>query len=142
MIKHLPAELRPVIQFAYITGWRIASEVLPLEWRQIDFDANEIRLAGTTKNRERRVFPMTVELRKLLKTQHAEHERLQKAGQFEPWVFLRMVANGRGGKLEPKTILSLNKAWKAACMAAGCTGRIRHDLRRTAVRNLVRAGIS
>ena len=48
-----------MIQFAYITGWRIASEVLPLEWRQIDFDANEIRLAGTTKNRERRVFPMT-----------------------------------------------------------------------------------
>ena len=53
-----------------------------------------------------------------------------------------MVAKGRGGKLEPKPIRSLNKAWKAAGRAAGCPGRISHDLRRTAVRNLVRAGIS
>ena len=27
----LPEELQPMIMFAYITGWRIASEVLPLE---------------------------------------------------------------------------------------------------------------
>lgn len=53
-----------------------------------------------------------------------------------------MVAKGRGGNLEPKPILSLNKAWKAACVAAGCPGRIPHDLRRSAVRNLVRAGVS
>ena len=31
-----------------------------------------------------------------------------------------------------------NKAWR---VAAGCPGRILHDFRRTAVRNLVRAGI-
>jgi integrase len=32
-----------VITFAYITGWRIASEILPLQWRQVDFDAGEVR---------------------------------------------------------------------------------------------------
>ncbi len=43
VLSHLPAELRPVITFAYITGWRLYSEVLPLEWRQVDFDGGEIR---------------------------------------------------------------------------------------------------
>jgi integrase len=138
----LPAELRPVIRLAAITGWRIPSEVLPLEWRQVDFDAGEIRLdPGTTKNREGRVFPLTADLRTLLSEQHAEHERLTRAGQLEPWVFFRMVANGRRGPKRPQPIKSLLKAFKAACRQAGCPGRIPHDLRRTAVRSLVRAGI-
>ena len=34
-----------------------------------------------------------------------------------------------------------NKAWRKARVAAGCLGRIPHDFRRTAVRNLVRAGV-
>jgi integrase len=33
------------------------------------------------------------------------------------------------------------KAWKTACKAAGVPGRIPHDFRRTAVRNLQRAGV-
>jgi integrase len=87
-------------------------------------------------------FPFTADLRAVLLAQHAEHQRLKLAGQIEPWVFFRMVAEGRGGEKKPQRIISLNKAWKAACRAAGCPGRIPHDLRRTAVRNLVRAGIS
>jgi integrase len=67
VIAHLPTHLRPVITFAYVTGWRIPSEVLRLEWRQIDFAAGEVRLnPGQTKNREGRVFPFTPELRSLL----------------------------------------------------------------------------
>jgi integrase len=34
-----------------------------------------------------------------------------------------------------------HKAWRKARVAAGCPGRIPHDFRRTAVRNLVRAGV-
>ena len=64
VVAHLPEPLRPVMVFAYITGWRIHSEVLPLEWRQVDFKAGEIRLdPETTKNRDGRVFPMTDDLR-------------------------------------------------------------------------------
>jgi len=141
-VAHLPSEIRPVIEFAAVTGWRIASEVLPLEWRHVDFKDGEVRLdAGTTKNGEGRVFPMTEDLRRLLNAQHAEHDRLKKAGLIEPWVFFRMVAEGRGGPKKPRPIVAFTKAWKAACIAAGCPGRIPHDLRRTAVRNLVRAGI-
>jgi integrase len=49
----------------------------------------------------------------------------------------------RGGRAEkkPLAILSFTKEWKKACVAAGCPDRIPHDLRRTAVRNFVRAGI-
>lgn len=32
-------------------------------------------------------------------------------------------------------------AWKTACDAAGCPGRIPHDFRRTAIRNMTRWGV-
>jgi integrase len=143
VLKHLPAEIKPVIRFAAITGWRINSEVLPLEWRNVDFAAGEVRLdAGTTKNGEARTFPFTADLRTLFKAQHAEHKRLRKAGMLEPWVFYRMVAEGRRGKKKPQPIVAFTVAWKKACIAAGCPGRIPHDLRRTAIRTMVRRGVS
>lgn len=143
VLRHLPSEIRPVIAFAYLTGWRITSEVLPLEWRNVDFNGREVRLdAGTTKNGDGRLFPFTIELERLLLVQKAEHDRLKKAGHLMPNVFFREVAEERGGEKKPKSIVAFAKAWKAACLAAGCPGRIPHDLRRTAVRNLVRAGIS
>jgi integrase len=143
VLRHLPTAIRPVIQFAGITGWRIASEVLPLEWRQVDFRGGEIRLdAGTTKNGKGRVFPMTTELRALLQTQRAEHTEVQKAGHITPFVFFRLVAKGRGGDKHPRRITAFGKAWKAACVAAGCPGRYPHDLRRSAIRGFVRAGLS
>jgi len=52
-----------------------------------------------------------------------------------------MVAAGRRGPKAPRRIVSFGKAWKAACLAAGCPGRIPHDLRRTAIRNMVRRGV-
>lgn len=68
VIEHLSPAMRPVVTFAYVTGWRIGSEVLPLQWRQLDLKAGEVRLdPGTTKNREGRVFYLTRELRELLR---------------------------------------------------------------------------
>ena len=143
VIAHLPAELRPVISFAYVTGWRLASEVFPLEWRNVDLKAGEVRLdAGSTKNDEGRVFYITTELRRVLEEQHAAHERMKKAGTICPHVFFRMVAHERGGEKKPEPIISITKAWRNACRDAGVPGRIPHDLRRTAVRNLVRSGVS
>lgn len=141
--KHLEPEIADVVRFAYATAWRIASEVLPLEWRQVDFAAGEVRLdAGSTKNREGRVFPMTDELRRLLERRQRDHKRLSKTGHLIPNVFWRMVAEGRGGPKKPQPIARFEKSWRAACKVAGCPGRIPHDLRRSAIRNFVRRGIS
>ena len=131
---HLPEALRPMVTFAYITGWRIPSEVLTLQWRQVDLDAGTVRLdPGTTKSGEGRVIHMTADLRTLLESQRAITDAFQKEREkICPWVFHR----------HGERIRIFRTAWQTACRLAGCPGRIPHDLRRTAVRNFVRAGVS
>jgi len=66
----LPESLRPVVQFAYATGWRTASEVLPLEWRNVDWTGRCVRLdPGMTKNGDGRSFQFTTEIETVLKGQ-------------------------------------------------------------------------
>ncbi|MBI2821086.1 MAG: tyrosine-type recombinase/integrase, partial [Acidobacteria bacterium] len=50
-------------------------------------------------------------------------------------------SSARGCSRKGKRIGSFRKSWATACKKAGLSGRIPHDFRRTAVRNLVRAGI-
>ena len=132
--RHLPADVQAVATFAYLTGWR-KSEILSLDWRQVDFAAGTITLdVGTTKNKEGRVFPFSAlpELDALLndlRTATVALERTQ--GAIIPAVFHRSGTR----------IRSIDGAWRAACKAAGLPGRILHDCRRTAVRNLVRGGV-
>jgi integrase len=129
----LPEPLQSVVTFAYLTGWRVTSEILPLEWRQVDWDGRVVRLdPGTTKNREGRTFPFTAELERLLKDQLAEFERLKKQGRIIARVFHR----------DGEAIKDFRGAFASACTTAGCPGRILHDFRRTAVRNLERDGVS
>lgn len=150
VLAHLPKALRHVVRFAAVTGWR-RSEIIgkrarkadratksewdkrPLDWAHVDFKTNRVWLdKGTTKNKEGRVFKMTRELRALLEERWAVHQELARKGKLVPWVFCR----GSGEPIE-----SFAKTWKAACQKAGCPGRILHDLRRTAIRNMIRRGI-
>ena len=48
-----------------------------------------------------------------------------------PWLFHR----------QGRPVTSFRRAWLTACKGAGLSGRIPHDFRRTAVRNLERAGV-
>lgn len=132
VIAELPEPLRPVIQFARYTGWR-RGEVLALTWARVDFDAGVVRL-DTSKNDEPRSFPFTMlpPLAELLEQLRDRTRAIEKrTGRIVPWVFHR----------DGRPIKSMRRAWKGACKRAGVPGHIVHDLRRTAVRNLVRAGV-
>jgi integrase len=136
---HLPLHYRGIVEFAYITGWRTPSEILPLEWRQVDLKAGEVRLdPGTTKNGEGRVFPFTSALRRVLETQRALTQHLGRDEARPSHVFCYLQGQKAGQRI---TESGFHKAWRLARTAAGCPDRIPHDFRRTAVRNLVRAGV-
>ena len=125
LMRTLPEHLRPVVTFAYLTGWR-KQEILSLKWDHVDLQEGIVRLEpGETKNDEGRTLYLEPQLYKLLKG-------LQSKRAFGcSYVFLK---DGKG-------MNDLRKSWDAACKKAGIPGMLFHDLRRTAVRNMVRAGI-
>ena len=132
--RRLPADLADLVTFLYTTGWRWRSEAARLRWTNVTFDVGEVRLEpGTTKTGEGRVFPFTAELRALFERRRAvTRDRERELGRAVAHVFTRPNGDPIG---------SFNKAWATACRAAGVPGRVLHDFRRTAVRNLVRAGV-
>jgi integrase len=134
VLRHLPAPLVRLAKFLNATGWRGRSEGQRLQWSWIDFAAGEVRLpAGVSKTQEPRVFPMTRELRQLLIEQRAAVDAIQMAHQrVVPHVFC--WEDGR-------PIKDWSGAWLTACRKAGVPGRVVHDLRRTAIRRMVRSGI-
>ncbi len=78
--RHLSPTLQRIATFAFQTGWRVPSEVLTLQWRQVDFAAGTVSLdPGTTKNDEGRVFYMTAELRTVLEEQRTFTDARQRA---------------------------------------------------------------
>jgi integrase len=126
--RELPKHLKAVLAFGYYTGAR-EGEILGLKWGQVDLQARTVHLEpGTTKNDQPRTIPLTGELLEALKMQKAGHDRSFPECDY---VFFRTG----------KRIGTFYVAWKSACNRAGVTGKLFHDLRRTAVRNMVRAGV-
>jgi integrase len=101
--------------------------LLNLKVRQIDLLSGTIRLnSGETKNDDGRVVIMTERVRWLL-TQCVAGKRP------EDYVFTR------GENREP--VIDFRDAWKSVCDRAGVSSLLFHELRRTAVRNMVRSGV-
>ncbi len=139
--KHLAKrpDLQVAVTIAYTYGWRMQSEVLSLSLVHVDVDAGTLRLdPGTTKNGEGRVVYLTPELRLMLIEQIDRAKALSRTlNRVIPSVF----PNPRKGRFQGTQLRDFRKAWMTACTRAGLTGMIRHDFRRSAVRNVVRSGV-
>jgi len=124
----LPDDIRPVAIFAYFTGCR-KGEILGLQWRQVDLDQGMVRLnRGETKNKEPRTIPLPSEVLKSLRALKTERDA---NWPWSPWVFSRHGTQIKG----------IYGAWRSASKRAGVDGSLLHDMRRTGVRNLIRAGV-
>jgi integrase len=135
--------LKAIIAVAYTFGFRKSELLLQMKVKQVDLETRSLSLyAGTTKNGESRVIKMTGEVYELLRDCVADKDP-------DDHVFTR--ENG-----DP--VRDFRGAWWALCEEAGLgkfvkrrdpkgkersswQGLLFHDLRRSAVRNMVRSGV-
>ncbi len=138
----LPDYAKVPVTLAYYSGMRMG-EVFSLQWSQVNMSDGKLFLkAQDTKTETPRVLYLTGDLSRVLE---AWKRCCEEKWSFCPWI------SHRGGI----QLRSLKHSWRQACVRVGLgkmvedkakgrkvwQGRIPHDLRRTAVRNMVRAGI-
>lgn len=131
LIGFIPPNLKPLITFLYYCGVRLG-EAKQIQWSQVDLDAALIRLEeDQTKNSEARILPL-------------------------PNVLVQMLEEIEPKEGEVFNATNLRKTWHKACVAAklgtltkvegiadpSYTGLIIHDLRRSAIKNLMKAGVN
>jgi integrase len=131
LVSFLPVNLKPLVTFLYYGGVRLG-EAKQIEWRQVDLRGALIRLEeDQTKNSEARTVPL-------------------------PDVLVRMLERIGPGEGPVFDTTNLRKDWQKACVAAGLgsltevegkpdpryTGLIIHDLRRSAIKNLMNVGVN
>ena len=138
----LPDYAQVAASLAYYSGMRMG-EVCSLQWRQVNWTEGKLYLrAQDTKTNTPRVLYLTGDLYRVLQ---AWKNRCDMKWPACPWIC------HRGGI----RLQSLKHSWRKACQAVGLgqmvkdatkgrkvwQGKIPHDFRRTAVRNMVRAGV-
>lgn len=154
----IPEELRDFCRFGYLTGWRFGS-ITKLRWA--DIDEGEVNLPGQfSKNGAPQKMPLTDDLAELIARR--EHTRVVGGAQLSALVFHK---NGKPIKQSWFRVV-----WVDACLAAGkgklvcpacgsetfehpwqrCShcrkrveyvGKLFHDFRRSAARDMIRAGV-
>jgi integrase len=131
VVANLPEHLRDFCRFAYVTGWRKGA-ISSLEWPDVGEDVVTMR-AVNSKNRRPTTLPLEGELRDIIERRRAASvvESVNGGARFPRWVF----------HSEGERIRDIRKSWARACKLAGVEGKLFHDLRRTAARNLLFAGV-
>jgi len=112
--------------FHYECGWR-PGEVRTLRWEYVDWERGVVTLPDT-KNDEPRVLPIAGRIREILEQARALRAvpptQRRRAEYLSPWVFHSV----QGGLINNRIFY---RAWHKATAAAGISGRIPHDLRRS-----------
>jgi integrase len=132
LLPHLPDPLDDMTRFAAICGGRLG-EILELRWEWVDRAGREIRLPDS-KNGQGRVLPLDEEDWRLIEKRWAARVVRTAAGT-------ELVSSHvfhRAGKALHRT--TFEHQWRRACDAAKLPGKLFHDLRRTAARDMMRAG--
>ena len=157
LLVHLPADVRDFVLFAYLTGMR-KGEIASLVWRNVEADT--IRLPGKhSKNGEARLIPLEGELKDVIERRRAARQiEVNGTIQLAEHIFHR----------DGESMAYFRRSWKTAAVKAGLgawvcencetqgpekecpacerervyRGVIFHDTRRSAVRNMVQAGVA
>lgn len=134
MVGHLPEDLKDFAWFGFWTGRRSRS-IKKLRWPDIDIADYTIRFqAKNEKNRKAEAVAIPEgQIREIIDHRKAAQAYEDEEGnvRFSEYVFHR----------DGLPVGDSRKAWGTACRKAGVADRIFHDLRRTAARNLINAGV-
>ena len=123
LLFELPEELRLLFVVAYHVGLRKGA-LLRIKWSKVDLRAHTIWMDGKKSNRKPE--PVAVPI----------YGDMAKFIEMQPQTSEYLFARGA------KPIRDFRESWNLACQRAGVPGLLFHDLRRTAVRNLRRAGVA
>lgn len=158
VLSHLPEDLKDFARYCYATGSR-KGEAASITWTMVAGD--ELRIPGDIcKNRRPRTLPISGEVAEVIDRCRSAR-RIEESGtvHLSEYVFHR---DGDSGPIH-----EFRKSWARACVAAKLgamicpkcesegdaltcpecktatkyRGKIFHDFRRSAVRNMVKAGI-
>ena len=132
LLAQLPTPVDDIVRFAFHSGWR-RGEIVSLRWSDVDRAHGVVRLRPEhSKSKTARELPITGTIAAVL-------ERRWSA---------RLVNAPEGPKIcdlvfhrEGEPVLDFRGAWAKACAAIGKQDLLFHDLRRSAVRNMIAAGV-